>query len=214
MSYQGIRAYNFCRNLPGSPGCALLLYGPPTAPAVDPCADPYAIGTTSCKQYRVYVNALPSTTNPDNLISQRTPIVQAFPTTGAGMYLGFTNNAKLNLYSVNRNGVLSNKIGFLSYNVVAMYDTPSSSSSYTGAATITANVTVNWLDGTNLRATAQAQFTYHLNSTASGTGYPGPLTTNTFSAGQQLYGKTLRVDSSVTAYSSSLVVNQLLLTIL
>lgn len=160
------------------------------------------------------MNAFPSTTNPDNLISQRTPIVQAYPSSGAGLYLGFTSTNKVNIYSTNTNGVLSNKIGFLMYKVTALYDTPSSNVNETGPAMITANVTINWYDGTTLRASAQGQFTYHLASTAYGTGYPGVLTTNTFSAGQQLYGKTLKVVSSVTTYSSTLIVNTLALTIL
>lgn len=49
MSYQATRIYNFCRNQPNSAGCPWPQYGTPP-PYVDPCADPYAIGTTSCKK--------------------------------------------------------------------------------------------------------------------------------------------------------------------
>lgn len=208
MAGSASRIHNFCNSYPNSSGCPWPSYS--SVPYVNPCLDPYSIGTTNCKKYTAYVNALPSPTNPDTLATDRTAIVQATPSGGAGTYLGYTATSKINLFSINTAGVLTNKIGFLLYRTTVMYDVPSTTPpvDYTGPAVVTAEVTANWFNGTTLKASAQAQFTYHLTSTASGTGYPQPFSTNTFSTGQQLYGKTLKINSSVFVQSGNYV-NQL-----
>lgn len=212
MAGSANRIYNFCKSFPSSSGCPFPPRNVP--PYVDPCIDPFSIGTNYCKTYVAYVNANPSPSlNTDNLVSERTPIIQQYPTT-ATPYLGYTSITKANLYSaVDAAGTLSNKIGFLLYKVTALYDTPSVTDGSTGPANVTAEVTSNWWDGTALKASLQAQFTYHLTSTAAGSGYPGPFSSNSFSTGQQLYGKNVKVDSSVIAPSGKYI-NKLVFNIL
>ena len=170
----------------------------------NPCAnpDPFSIGTSDCVTYTAYVNGYPG--NSLALISQRTPIIQSAPVPLSTTYLGFTSTSTVPIfswYSLNPNNTatFNNKIGFIMYNIEAIYDTPSTNPAYTGAATITANATVSWLDTVpNLRASAQFVFTYHLSSTQFGTAYPGSFNTKSTSTGQQLYGQNLVLNSSIS----------------
>jgi hypothetical protein len=106
MAGSASRVYNFCRSNPNSSGCPWPSYS--NEPYDDPCSDPYSIGTTNCKKYTVYINAFPALSNPDTLVANRIPIIQVSPSDGSGNYLGYTSVSKLNLYSNNDNGVLSN----------------------------------------------------------------------------------------------------------
>lgn len=201
MAGNASRITAFCRSNPNSSGCPWPNYS--NTPYVDPCAnaDPLSIGTTNCKKYTAYVNGLPGNTS--NLISKRSLIEQSSvtPTT----YLGFTSTSNVPIYSsytldASNNATFSNsnKIGFIMYNIEAIYDQTTTNASYSGPATITANATVSWLDASsNLRASSQFVFTYHLSTTQLGTTYPGSFNTNSISTGQQLYGKNLVLNSSV-----------------
>ena len=202
MAGNASRITAFCRSYPNSSGCPWPNYT--NTPYVDPCAnaDPFSIGTTNCKKYTAYVNGYPG--NSLALISPRSLIVQGTPVISPTTYLGFTSTSSIPIYSSytldsSNNATFNNKIGFIMYNIEAIYDTPTISTSYTGPATITANATVSWLDTVpDLRASAQFIFTYHLSSTQFGTAYPGSFNTNSTSTGQQLYGQKLLLNSSVS----------------
>ena len=229
MAGKAERIRNFCTSFPNSPGCpwpsSPRFLPPPVNPCVAAAARPLSIGTTKCDTYTYYINGYPSTTNPDNYITEHVVTESIYPDP---YYIGFRNVSVAKIFS---DSGFTNQVGQAVLNATATYDVPlpvaggviPGEGGTSSSACVTSNTATQFYDisldpttSTNyLKASVNVVFTYHLVSTNTGTAYPGSFKTKSISTGQQLVDNNIVVYSSVEIIGSPVptkVINKIVLT--